>query len=197
MGESDGGTSNNGGGGGPSNNGGGDPNNGGGGPNDYGPTEYVGGGANNQGTNDRLPSQDRLAELADYIEGECIPGRVQTLNSIGIKFRQPFVENKERLSRTAMDLKRADPAIFNSGHNNPAGLTRVSRTLANKIRNARPIHTCCHGQFLTTLSKDNINTKNTRNTTNYSETPVNSSATQGGGKGSGLNTAIKSNEVWL
>lgn len=32
---------------------------------------------------------------------------------------------------------------------------------------------------------------------NYGETPVNSSTTQGGGKGSGLNTAIKSNEAWL
>ena len=31
----------------------------------------------------------------------------------------------------------------------------------------------------------------------YSKTPVNSSTTQGGGKGSGLNTAIKSNEAWL
>lgn len=144
-----------------------------------------------------MPTQDRLDELANYVSSKSnTPGR-QTMNDIGIKFREPFVENNEALSRTAMDISRADRTIFNAGYNYPPGRTIVSAELADKIRNARHIHTCCRGQFLTTLSKDDIITKNTRNTTNYSKTPVNSSTTQGGGKGSGLNTAIKSNEAWL
>jgi hypothetical protein len=37
----------------------------------------------------------------------------------------------------------------------------------------------------------------TKSNNNYSETPVYSFTTQGGKKESGLNTAIRSNEIWL
>ena len=200
------GGSNNGGPGGPNDGGpnGDGPNNGGGGPNgggsnngDGGPNNNGGGGANNQGPNYYLiPSQNRLNELADYVLSKSNNPNPQTLNDIKIRFIRPYDADHEVLSRTATNLRKEIRSIFDG---NPPGRTIVSAELANKIRNARRIHTCCRGLFLTTLTlkKNDIITKNTRNTTNYSKTPVNSSTTQGGGKGSGLNTAIKSNEAWL
>ena len=167
--------------GGPNNGGPGGPNNGGpGGPNNGGP-----GGPNNQGLSYSMPEQERLNELADYVSSNCDPLQQKTLNSIGIKFRATAtqIDPNEELSSTARTIRLVDKSFFGNPNRAPGG-TLISPQLADKIRNARDIHTCCRD--LTTLSKDEIMTKNTRNTTNYSETPVNSSATQGGGKGSGL-----------
>ncbi len=185
---------------GPNNGGPADPNNGGpGGPNNGGPggPDNGGpGGPNNQVQYSYMPEQERLNELADYVSSNYDPQQPKTLINIGIKFRavSTRIDPNEELSSTARTIRGADESFFGNPNRAP-GRTLISPQLADRIRNARNIHTCCRD--LTTLSKDEIMTKNTRNTTNYSKTPVNSSTTQGGGKGSGLNTATKSNEAWL